>query len=332
MQRRSLRVILAIIGLLTFASAYGPNVESLTGAQLSASPLDLVNAVNNLRAGYGLPAYSINPILMAVAQNQADYMAATGKVSHTGAGGSSVTDRLLVAGYPLAGQLSLGGFRSENITSGSESVSAQAVVDQWASNSLHLTTMISPDLTEIGAGVSINAGRGYFVIDCARPTNSDMPQDVGTPGAEGSPIPTAALAGSVVIPVTVSTPDANGELIHEVEAGQTLWQIAISYNTKVDEIKRLNNLVDNNIYPGMKLLIQMNVNVSPAPSNPIIVLLTASPTATSLAPLIAPTFTPTRVNQPLPGAFNNRIASVIAILVVAFVGGGIFVWLGRLQK
>jgi uncharacterized protein YkwD len=330
MQRRSLRVILAIIGLLTFASAHGANAESLTRAQLSASPLDLVNAVNNLRAAYGLPPYSINPILMAVAQNQADYMASTGNVSHTGAGGSSVTVRLLAAGYPLAGQLSLGGFRSENITSGSESVSAQAVVDQWATDSLHLTTMISADLTEIGAGVSIHAGRAYFVIDCARPTNSDVPQDVGTPGAEGSPIPTAALVGSVVIPVTVSTPDANGELIHEVQAGQTLWQIAISYNTKIDEIKRLNNLVDDNIYPGMKLRIQMNVSVSPGPSDPIIAL--SSPTATSLSALIAPTFTPTRVNQPLPGASSNRIASVIAILVVAFVGGGIFVWLGRLQK
>src|SRR5690606_36486608 len=77
---------------------------------------DLVNAVNALRAAYGLPAYSINPILMFTAQNQADFMAAAGNVTHSGPGGILLTDRLLAAGYPLAGDLSLGGFRAENIT------------------------------------------------------------------------------------------------------------------------------------------------------------------------------------------------------------------------
>ncbi|HEX6269602.1 MAG TPA: LysM peptidoglycan-binding domain-containing protein [Anaerolineales bacterium] len=45
-------------------------------------------------------------------------------------------------------------------------------------------------------------------------------------------------------------------MIHEVKFGQTLWQIAISYDARIDEIKSLNNLFDNNLYPGKKLLIK----------------------------------------------------------------------------
>ena len=329
MQRLSLRVLFATMVLLTSASVYRVSALPQTQLQLAASPLDLVNAVNNIRAAYGLPAYSISSILMTTAQNQADYMATTGSVSHTGAGGSSVTDRLIAAGYPLAGQLSLGGFRSENITSGSESTSAQAVVDQWAGDSVHLTTMISPDLTEIGAGVSVNEGRAYFVIDCARPINADGPQAMGTSSSGGASVLETPLAG-VIVPVVVSTPNAAGELIHEVKAGQTLWQIAISYNTTIDEIKRLNDLADDNIYPGTKLLIQKNVNV--APSDPMTVPAAVSPTTPPMTPFVVPTFTPAAMNKPFAVPSNNIIGSVIAILVIALLGGGIFVWLGRIEK
>ncbi|HSJ86485.1 MAG TPA: CAP domain-containing protein [Anaerolineales bacterium] len=319
MQRQPLRVFFAIIVLLISASMDRVNPAPEAKPELPASPLDLVNAVNNIRAAYGLPPYSISPILMTTAQNQADYMAATGSVSHTGEGGSSVTDRLLAAGYPLAGQLSLGGFRAENITSGSETMSAQAAVDQWAGDSLHLTTMISPDLTEMGAGISINAGRAYFVIDCARSTNSGDFQAAGTP-----------LTAGTLIPVVVSTPNVNGEVIHEVKAGETLWQIAISYDATIDEIKRLNNLVGNNIYPGTKLLIKKNVSTSPLA--PGILLATVSPTTTPKTTFLVPTLMPSQVKAPLALPSKNIMGSVIGILVVALLGGGIFVWLGRIEK
>ena len=129
------------------------------------SPYDLIDAVNSLRDTSGLSAYSINSILMYTAQAQAEFMAATGNVSHAGPGGISVTDRLLAAGYPLAGDLSLGGFRSENIISGSEGMSAQAAINAWSGDAPHLNTMTSPNLAEIGAGVAVANGRVYYVID-----------------------------------------------------------------------------------------------------------------------------------------------------------------------
>ena len=159
-----------MIALFTTSASHAGSVNIPSAA---GSPFDLINAVNALRASYGLAPYNISPILMFTAQSQAEFMAATGDVSHTGFGGSSLTDRLLAAGYPLAGDLSLGGFRAENITSGNEDRSAQSAVYGWTGDALHLDTMISPNLSEIGAGVAIANGRVYYVIDAALPTTGE---------------------------------------------------------------------------------------------------------------------------------------------------------------
>lgn len=329
---QSFIVILLITGILSLTVTSLAKATSSPNPYEAASPHDLINAVNALRASYGLAPYTVSPILMAVAQSHADYMAATGNVSHTGLGGSTATERLLAAGYPLAGDLSLGGFRSENITSGSESKTAQDAVNQWTGDAPHLTTMISPNLTEIGAGVSVNNGRVYFVIDCALPTTNGVPQPAaGTAVASASPV---VPGGGVIIPVQVVTPNADGDVIHEVRAGQTLWQLAISYETKIDEIKRLNNLYDNEIYPGTKLLIKKGVIVSPtAPveSVPVgtIEAPTSLPTLTATVDLPPATPTLTRASAPVP---RERIMYVaIGILVLSLLGG-VFMSLGSTRK
>lgn len=294
--------------------------------QATSSPYDLVNAVNALRASHGLPPYSINSTLMSVAQAHAEYMAATGNVSHTGLGGSSVTERLLAAGYPLAGDLSLGGFRSENITSGNESKTAQDAVNGWTGDTLHLTTMISPSLTEIGAGVSVNGGRVYYVIDCALPTTNGIPQ----PAAETAAVaePTIVPPGGVMVPVIVVTPNADGDIIHEVKAGQTLWQIAISYETKIDEIKRLNNLLTNDIYPGDRLLIRMGTTDSTstlAVSPTLEATLTATSSPTSAATLENPTGTAVAAATPMTISTNRVMSIAIAIVTIAVLGAIFFI-------
>jgi LysM repeat protein len=286
--------------------------------------------VNTLRAAYGLPAYGINSILMFTAQNQADFMAATGNVTHSGAGGSSFSDRLLAAGYPLAGDLSLGGFRAENITAGGEGMSAQAAIDQWMGDAPHQNTMLSPDLTEIGAGVAVVNGRVFFVIDCARPTTSGAPQAGTLVGGGGATVP----AGEAVIyPVVLSTPNASGDVIHEVQSGQTLWQIAISYAVKIDEIKRLNNLFDNNIYPGNKLLIKkeaLPAMIPPTATLTLAATVVPAPSATSVPTLVGlATQTPV-ISAPQ----NNESIMTVAIAILAFavLGGGFFTWLGSSKK
>ena len=301
--------------------------------ELEGNAYDLINAVNALRSSNGLSSYSINSILMYTAQSQADFMAETGNVSHTGAGGSSVTDRLLAAGYPLAGDLSFGGFRSENILSGVTSMSAQAAVNAWTGDSAHLNTMLSPNLTEIGAGVTVASARVYYVIDCAQPTTGGAPQGSRPVPGSGSTVPARDATIPVIVP---STPNVRSEVIHEVRPGQTLWQIAISYGVKVDDIKGLNNLQGNNIYPGDKLLITRNVILPTAsPTETQVSAVTASPTNTFMATAtpLSPTSTLVPKIVPSTNANNNSIMSIaIGIIALALLGGGVFMWLGNSKR
>jgi LysM repeat protein len=286
----------------------------------------LINAVNALRASHGLALYSISPILMATAQAHADYMAATGNVSHIGSGGSTVTERLLAAGYPLAGDLSLGGFRSENITAGNETKTAQDAVNGWTGDTLHLTTMISPGLTEIGAGVSVNGGRVYYVIDCALPTTYSPPLPAAETaiGTESTVVP----VGAVPIAVTLVTPNADGDIVHDVQAGQTLWQIAISYGTKIDELKRLNNLYDDNIYPGDKLLIRKGATDStntPVTANTVETAGTATNSPTSTATFAVSTATVAVTAAPMSISTSRVMSVAIGIITLALLAGIFFI-------
>jgi uncharacterized protein YkwD/LysM repeat protein len=323
-------LLLVLTQVLTFPSV--SLADSPSVPKQASSVFDLVNAVNAVRASNGLPAYSINPILMFTAQNQADFMAATGTVTHSGPGGVDFTSRLLAAGYPLAGDLSLGGFRAENITSGSESMSADAAVNQWTGDAPHLNTMLSPYLTEIGAGVSILSGRVYYVIDAARPTTGGAPQ-VETPLAgDTGTIPAVAVPIPVVV---LNTPDQSGDVVHEVLSGQTLWQIAIAYGVKIDDIKRLNNLFDDSIYPGEKLLVAKMA----APTQTIIK--TPSPAAI-IFPISTSTYQPTIVPitatpDPIADAgvspkYSSVIVIMIGIVALAILGGGLFSWLGNTKR
>ena len=60
---------------------------------------------------------------------------------------------------------------------------------------------------------------------------------------------------------------------HTVKSGETLWKITTQYNVSVDTIKSLNNMKNDTIYPGQKLIIKKtndttNTATSPQPSQP----------------------------------------------------------------
>ena len=192
---------------LVFSTPLGAVKAQPAAAPRLDSPGDVIDAVNGLRVSHGLPPYTMSSILMGTAQGQADYMASIGSVTHTGPGGVSTTNRLLNAGYPLAGDLSLGGFRSENIV-GSPGMTAQEAVNAWTGDDPHLHTMLSADLQEIGAGVAEADGVTYYVIDCARPTTSGLPQAY-KPGVEAE----FNSGDEIIVPVSIGTPDARGQRV-----------------------------------------------------------------------------------------------------------------------
>lgn len=327
----SKRLFLALTGLFCLVGlGYFPRAEASArtlGADSASSASALIDAVNSLRASHGLSPYTVNSILMGTAQGQASYMASIGNATHTGPDGSSVTQRLLAAGYPLAGDLSLGGFRSENVIFATGMTAAEAV-SAWTGDAPHLNTMLSTDLLEIGAGVAESGGAYFYVIDCARPTSSGAPQAY-TPGAEAE---YNAGINDIIIPVSKSTPDANGDVIHEVQSGQSLWQIAIEYGVKIADIERLNNLgATPVIFPGDKLLIMQVGTATPTPPAPTATR--ESATATSLPTVVALTETPTATLAPIRTApVSGGVGvggAVAAIILVALVAAGLVAWAGR---
>ncbi len=133
------------------------------------TPASLIKAVNDLRVSRGLPAYQLSAQLSEIAQSHANYMAASKSVSHFSADGKRPYQRALTAGYPLGGDISLGGFFSENILAGSWDV--DGAIAEWLTDAPHTNTMLSESLQQIGAGIAVADGLIYYCIDAARPTN-----------------------------------------------------------------------------------------------------------------------------------------------------------------
>ena len=298
-------------------------------AQPTAS--ELIDAVNSLRLAYGLPPLTVNSILNHISQTQAEYLLQTGGSSgHERPNGTSYTQQLLSLGYPLAGDLSLGGYRSENYVFGS-GMDVQSAVHTWLGDDAHTNTMLSPNYFDIGGGVAVGSdGTVYYVIDTARHTANGRQQDDYTPEPAGTVVTGITVNGTpgvdqFVVPVALSTPNSGGLVIHDVKYGQTLWSLAIAYKTTIQQIRELNDLPSNDIFPDQKLLIRRESPrtpmASPSPQQAVTL-------SSSLAPPSAVTY-PTRIVTPaslLPGANPSRdnlpliAASIFAAICFAGVG------------
>ena len=188
--------------------------------------------------------------------------------------------------------------------------------------------------------MAIANGRVYYVIDAALPTTGPvLPASTIIAGSgSASPPPEASISTAVV-----STPNLEGDVIHEVQVGQSLLQIAIAYEVTIDEIKRLNKMVDNSIYPGSKLLIKTGVVVTVMPTVSVTAVQAGSPTAmlistvspaisASLETPVSGTFTPGAAAETIAVDNTSIMRVAIGIIVLALLGGGVFTWLGRTRK
>jgi len=123
-----------------------------------------------------------------------------------------------------------------------------------------------------------------------------------------------------LIPVAVNTARPDGDVVHEVKYGQTLWTIADLYHVHIEDIKRLNGLVDDNIVPGWKLLIQKGAT-QPAPVTDTPLVSTTS--TGTLYPTSAPYYTKTPIvtatqpSVPLSQQLKQN-STVVAALLIAF--------------
>jgi LysM repeat protein len=244
-------ILLFKLGLLAFFFL-GSFFSFLLDAASAGSGYEVIDLVNQVRAANGLAPLEANGALMAAAQGHSEYMAETGSVSHTGAGGSSPASRAAAAGYAGSGVI-------ENIMSGAN-LTPQQAVQWWQGDSLHLSTLLSTTSEHAGAGVAASGDTVYITLVVGHTGSgsgsgsSSAPQPLSSAGPEQ---PAPLSTPEVVIQVEVSTPAADGSVIHVVEPGQTLWEIATAYKIGLQDLYALNGMDENSvIFPGERVLIK----------------------------------------------------------------------------
>ena len=316
-----------------------PEAQETISLELSIpSPADVIEAVNDLRILNGLNALAVHPVLMDVAAQQANALAASGgSVGHQRPCGLTLGQDLLSRGFALWGDLSQDGYRSENWGIAS---STEEIVASWLGDELHANTMLSPHRSHIGAAIVVD-DQIFIVLETALQTNSGQMQSIAHDILTGISATQAACIGlssqnaeydnlsQYSLPVAISTARPDGDVIHEVQYGQTLWSIAIQYSTTIAQIKLLNNLTSDLVVPGWTLLIQKGAT-QPAPltlTSPVFELVrqdfTPPPQWTGTTPVNENT--PSTNADPLIGQNSTVIVAFVisfSVLVAAIVGFG----------
>jgi uncharacterized protein YkwD len=296
-----------------------------TKAQTAPITADqLITLVNNWRVGYGHAPLIVDPILMTTAYDTAAYMAINGLRWHIG----DVSNRIQAYGYGGGAKV----FATENFAIGPVSIETIA---EWWSDESHQYPSANPSYVHIGAGVYQYGDRIWYIVHAAYTTDTTY---------NYTPNPTLTIntrtpsVSQLIIPVQTATPDENGAIVHEVQPGQALWSIAIAYDTKIEDLVRLNNLNPNNptIYVGNKILVfegnatpnstylTPTSQVTPSPTNTATTrptrTMTASPSPTRLTIQASTTPNPVETEEILPATnnlFQNRTIGIVLISVLA---------------
>jgi len=294
---------LAVVGGIAFVEP--PRTEA---APRGDGASELIDAVNQLRASYGMDPLKVDPILMLVAEEQNDYSISIGQITHYGPDGSRPRDQAIAAGYGGGATV----FISENIIMGSGLTTSEAV-EWWTGDDPHLNTMLGPYYRDVGAGVGEADGEVYYTLMTGYVAGGLSANSTGPSGNAGQ----VSLGGPG--PILTSTPRADGAIVHVVEPGQALWTIAAIYRVDLDELLSLNGLTaDSVVLPGDQLLVR------PPPTATATLAPTATTSSTPAPPTAIPSPTPrpsvvevvvTWAGQP---ASWRRVG--LATLVMAWVG------------
>jgi uncharacterized protein YkwD len=302
--------------------------ETSTPMPSAPSPADIINAVNNLRLQHGLSPLTVHDVLMEVAAERANALAATeGAIGHERPCGMTLGQELLLKGFPLWGNLSQDGYRSENW---GVAMTAEDAISMWLGDDEHTNTMLSEYRSDIGVAVAVS-DQIYIVLETALRTNSGKMRGTAYDILTGIPMTQAACMGwqtqsaelgplaQYSLPVALSTARPDGDVIHDVKYGQTLWSIAIRYGTTIEQIKRLNNLTDNIVVPVWKLLVQKGATQPPPSTRP---RATFEPVKQNhSAPTLRITSTPaaTEISPSLnAGKFIRQNSMVVVAFVISF--------------
>lgn len=235
--------------LLLFVPLLWGSAQRQVTAQGGAAA-EILQGVNQVRAEHGLPPYTYNGTLSIAAQNHANWMANNVAYTHTGAGGSSPQDRANAAGYQ--------GYVAENIVGGWNMTPGQGII-WWRNSALHYSMMVSNRYSEAGVGFATNGTQNMYVLVMGRPA------DAQTLAAEPANEPQSEPL--IITPIELAEPREDGSIVHVVQDGQALWQIAAHYETNVQELLLINNLdEDNFLQPGDEVWVRLAEGQPPPPT------------------------------------------------------------------
>lgn len=329
-------ILLVLLGMLSISHPQqfvaAQEADSTPETLVMPTPAEIIEAVNALRISYGIPPLAVHPVLMQIAQEEA-YGIASGWGGHWRPANMSLGQWMMSLGYPLSGDLSKDGYRSENWVTAN---TAQEAINAWLSDAPHTNTMLALERSDIGAGVASDGEQIFVVIETALQTRSGQLQSnalstlTALAGAPQSANPNFIDDGSsqYMMPIAVNTAMPNGDVFHEVKYGQTLWSIAVNYHTTIKQIQQWNNLQSNIIIDGQKLLVIKGAT-QPAPESAaslatlpaMIAIPTSLPTATI-------TITPMATVEPIfnySGQSQQENVLVIgSIAAAALLLGGVF--------
>ncbi|MGQ9889363.1 MAG: CAP domain-containing protein [Aggregatilineales bacterium] len=246
---------------------------------------DLLSRVNNLRASLGLPPYRLNAALSAAAQGQAEWMAATGTISHARPDGSGPRTRALAAGYPSSDV-------TENIYGGTNA-SPDAAWAFWVNSPVHYNGMTNARYQEIGIGSARSSSMTTYVLMFGNPGGPE-PMAAAQPGASRGGSRSAPPAQ----PSYVVGLDPFGNIMHEVQPGDTLGDIALIYGytwSDIPYMKELNNIEDHRalVVGSIFLVPPRDGTYTPTPDDaPPAATAPAADEPATLPPTTSPTATP----------------------------------------
>ena len=286
-----------------------------------ANASDLIAGVNAIRSSQGLNGLQSNSILNSIAQQQAEYELSIGSQTDTGPGGSRPFQRALAAGYLLAGDLSKGGIIAE-LLYGGVGIGPSAAVTWWNNDPYHHSMIVSTSFADVGAGVTTSGNTSYFVLVEALSTG-------GTPVAYTPPAPLYPNTPTIV----PNTPNADGSIVHIVQAGETLGILSIAYNVPLANILNLNGLtLTSTIFVNQKIIIRAANTATPTqPTSTPTITPTITPWPTSTSTVTSTNLPPTPTPSPALPASAAR-GAVTAIFVAALILAGVIALLGRRRE
>lgn len=304
------KILAAVFILFTLITRLAFPIPTLAqGIDPASAVWTVLDTLNSYRISNGLSALQVNSNLMAAAQSQADYLAATyniqsGADGHVGSGGSRPIDRAAAFGYGGGKEIDV----SENWAGlGIAGTSPEGVIyNPWWADSAHQNTMLDgwgTNYVDVGIGVARQQNVYYYVIDVGAVVSDNAyvpPTGTGNgnnPYGDGTQL--------VFSPIETAAPAADGSVTHIVKEGENLLTIALSYGVKIDEIRELNGMAEGwvLIFPDEELLIKPKGGATPSGEQATVI--SGEPTATAtLAPTYTPrpqmTKTPTVVNSSFP--------------------------------